>query len=287
MTSDGSIPFRRIAIAGLGLIGGSIALAVRGRWPECRLIGVDRAAVLAHAVGGGAVDRGASRLSEIGEVDLVILAAPVRQNAELLNELCERSQLGISITDVGGTKRDIVQAARSLGAATFVGGHPIGGAERGGFGFARPDLFAGRPWVFTPDKNTSPETLGRLFQFVQGLGARPTTMDAADHDRLMAFLSHLPQLTASVLMEIVGQASTADGLRLAGRGLVDTTRLASSPSSVWRDVCATNADAIGEALDRLIDRLTELRGDLRRGRAVDAIFDEAARWRAELMKGRE
>jgi prephenate dehydrogenase len=88
-------------------------------------------------------------------------------------------------------------------------------------------------------------------------------------------------------MEIVGQASMPEGLRLAGRGLVDTTRLASSPSSVWRDVCATNADAIGEALDRLIDRLTDLRADLQRGQTVEAIFDEAARWRAELMKGRE
>ena len=286
-SSDGSIPFRRIAIAGLGLIGGSIALAVRGRWPECRLVGVDRTSVLAHALGSAAVDRGASRLTEIGEVDLVILAAPVRQNVELLKELTERSHGGVSITDVGGTKRDIVQAAQALGASMFVGGHPIGGAERGGFGFARPDLFAGRPWVFTPDESSSPDTLGRLFQFVQGLGAKPTTMNAADHDTLMAFLSHLPQLTASALMDVVGRAATVEGLGLAGRGLIDTTRLASSPSSVWRDVCATNADAIGEALDRFIERLAELRADLRRGDTVDAIFDEAARWRAELMKGRE
>lgn len=285
MSSD--IPFRRIAIAGLGLIGGSIALAVRGRWPECRLIGVDRTAVLAHALGGGAVDRGESRLAEIGEVDLVILAAPVQQNVELLKELADRSRAGIPITDVGGTKLDIVRAARTLSATSFVGGHPIGGAERGGFGFARPDLFSGRPWIFTPDEGTPPDAVTRLFDLVQGLGAKPITMDAAEHDKLMAFLSHLPQLTASTLMEVVGRASASNGLRLAGRGLVDTTRLASSPSSVWREVCATNADAIGDALDSLISRLTELREDLRRGETVETVFAEAARWRAELMKGRD
>jgi prephenate dehydrogenase len=112
-------------------------------------------------------------------------------------------------------------------------------------------------------------------------------MDAAAHDRVMAFLSHLPQLTASALMGVIGTEAHADGLRLAGRGLVDTTRLASSSPSTWRDICATNAEAIGEALDALIARLTELRRDLEGGAAVDAIFEDAARWRAELMKGRE
>ena len=100
----------------------------------------------------------------------------------------------------------------------------------------------------------------------------------------MAFISHLPQLAASALMETVGSAAKADGLKMAGRGLVDTTRLASSPADVWRDICLTNADAIEDALDCLIQRLTQLRGDLRRGDAVEAIFAAAAKWRAELMK---
>jgi len=112
-------------------------------------------------------------------------------------------------------------------------------------------------------------------------------MNAEDHDRVMAYVSHLPQLTASVLMDVVGQAAANDGLRFAGRGLTDSTRLASSPASVWRDICAANADDIGPALDALIARLSELRADLQNGRIVDEIFDAAARWRAELMKGRE
>ena len=283
-------PFRSVAIIGLGLIGGSIALAIREAWPSVRIAGVDRGAVLAHALGSGALDRGAESVRLVGEAetDLVILAAPVRQNVQLLGEVAPQLSPITVVTDVGGTKRDIVEAARNVPSlVSFVGGHPIGGAERGGFGFARPDMFRGRPWIFTPDANAPQEALDRLSTFVRGLGARPSIMDAGDHDRVMAFLSHLPQLTASALMEVIGRAAKADGLRLAGRGLVDTTRLASSPSNIWKDICATNAPAIGEALDVLIARLTELRADLERGAAVESVFDDAGRWRAELMKGRE
>jgi prephenate dehydrogenase len=282
-------PFERIAIVGLGLIGGSIALAVREQWSSVLITAVDRAAVLAHASSSGAIDRAAASVADIGAVDLVILAAPVRQNVQLLAPVMALLPEGALITDVGGTKRDIVGAATALpsGTASFVGGHPIGGAERGGFGFARPDLFRSRPWIFTPVPTSPTDVVDKLSQFARGLGARPTTMTADDHDRVMAYVSHLPQLAASALMEVVGREVAGDGLRLAGRGLTDTTRLASSPASVWREVCASNADDIGPALDALIARLRELRADLQSGQAVDAIFDDAARWRAELMKGRE
>src|SRR6185436_13894189 len=211
MSSDP--PFSRIAIVGLGLIGGSIALATRERWSSILITAVDRPPVLAHASSSGAIDRAANTVADIGAVDLVILAAPVRQNVQLLTELLPRLSDGAIVTDVGGTKRDIVSAAAGLpsGATSFVGGHPIGGAERGGFGFARPDLFRGKPWIFTPPTLTSdrrggssdpPATLDRLFEFVRGLGARPTTMNADDHDRVMAYVSHLPQLASSALMEV-------------------------------------------------------------------------------------
>ena len=279
-------PFSRIAIVGLGLIGGSIALAVRERWSSVLITAVDRPAVLAHASSSGAIDRAASSVADIGGVDLIVLAAPIRQNIQLLPQVMSLRPEGAIVTDVGGTKRDIMKAAAELpsGTKAFVGGHPIGGAERGGFGFARPDLFRGRPWIFTPSRSAA---IDKLSEFVLGLGARPTTMDAETHDRVMAYVSHLPQLAASALMDVVGRAATGDGLRLAGRGLTDSTRLASSPASVWRDVCASNADDIGPALDALIARLSELRADLQNGRVVDEVFDDAARWRAELMKGRE
>jgi prephenate dehydrogenase len=287
MSSD-EPPFKRVAIVGLGLIGGSIALAVRERWSSTLITAVDRPPVLAHASSSGAIDRAAQTVAEIGPVDLVILAAPVRQNVELLPQVMANLSAGTIVTDVGGTKRDIVRAAAALPSVmAFIGGHPIGGAERGGFGFARPDLFRGKPWIFTPSPSSPASFLDTLSDFVRGLGARPATMDAETHDRVMAYVSHLPQLKASVLMEVVGRTASHDGLRFAGRGLTDSTRLASSPASVWRDICAANADDIGPALDELIARLTELRADLQHGRVVEDVFNDATRWRAELMKGRE
>jgi prephenate dehydrogenase len=283
MAAQPEAPFRTIAVAGLGLIGGSIALAVRERWPSIRVIGIDTGAVLAHALGSGAIDRAAGSLAEAPDADLLVLAAPVQQNIELLAAVAGTRP--VVVTDVGGTKRAIVEKARRLPERiTFLGGHPLGGGERGGFAFARPDLFANRPWIFTPGDERSAGAVGLLSAFVGGFGARPTTMEAVEHDRLMAYISHLPQLAASALMDVVGGAATAEGLRLAGKGLLDTTRLASSPPDVWRDICATNADAIGEALDALIARLTHLRADLQHGEAIDAVFDRAARWRAELVK---
>lgn len=288
MSSTEEAFFHTIAIAGLGLIGGSIALAVRERWPAARIVGLDEAGVLAHAMGSRAIDRAAASIADLDAPDLLILAAPVRQNIDLLREIAEAyRERRMLVTDVGGTKRDIVRAAGALeGAFTFIGGHPIGGAERGGFGFARPDLFAGRPWILTPAHSAPPDAVASIERFVLGLGARPAKLDPADHDRLMAYVSHLPQLTASALMSVVG-GGASNGLRLAGRGLVDTTRLASSPAAVWRDIAASNGDFIGEALDRLIDGLTALRRDLDHGEALERTFQDAGRWRAELMKGRD
>ena len=275
------LPFSSVAVVGLGLIGGSIALGVRERWPESRVFGVDTESVLAHALGAGAIERGFDALGALPDTSLIVLPAPVRQNIELLREITRPA----IVTDVSGTKREIVSAARALTpGTTFIGGHPLGGGERGGFAFARPDLFAGRPWIFTPDGGDTADAVARLSRFVTGLGAKACTMSAEEHDRLMAYVSHLPQLAASALMETVGEAAGNEGLRMAGRGLVDTTRLASSPADVWRDICVTNPDAIADALDCLVARLTQLRADLRRGEAIEAIFSAAAKWRAELMK---
>jgi prephenate dehydrogenase len=286
MSSDPVFP--RIAIVGLGLIGGSIAFGARRAWPSTRVVGIDRQAIVREALARRAIDAGADDPASAADADLVVLAAPVRQNVALLRRFAEHVSPTVVITDVGGTKRAIVDAAAALsGAVTFVGGHPLGGGARGGFEFATAGLFARRPWIFTPHNDASVAAVSRLSAFVTGLGAHPTTMTAADHDRLMALISHLPQLATTALMDAVGAAAGVEGLRLAGQGLVDTTRLASSPADVWRDICATNADEITKALDLLIEQLSEMRSDLQRPDVIDAAFTEAARWRAELMKGRE
>ena len=274
--------FQKIGIVGLGLIGGSIALAARQIWPASLVIGVDNKDVLETAMRLHAIDVAADDPYVLAEVDLVILAAPVKQNIELLALLDENITQPAVVTDVGSTKRAIVDAARGLPPKfTFVGGHPLGGAAKGGLENARPDLFAGRPWLLTPTTDNA-EALEKLTAFVTALGAVPRVVDVAAHDRLLAFLSHLPQLTASALMLVVGNAVGAQGLGLSGKGLADTTRLASSPPEIWRDIAATNADEIGPALDALIALLQDLRRDLPSGDRLNDVFTDAANWRRTL-----
>jgi prephenate dehydrogenase len=283
-TNQGAEPvFQRVGIVGLGLIGGSIALAARQLWPSALVIGVDAKDVLEKAMVLHAIDVAADDPVVLAEADLVILSAPVRENERLLSSLPEHVVGPAVVTDVGSTKRSIVDAARGLpGRLTFVGGHPLGGAARQGIDFARPDLFKGRPWIFTPGSAAGREPLERLFAFASALGAMPTTMAADEHDRLLAYISHLPQLVASALMKVVGEAVQQEGLKLSGRGLADTTRLASSSASIWADVCQTNDDEIGSALDELISLLTEIRADLRSPEAVRALFDSANDWKRRL-----
>jgi prephenate dehydrogenase len=277
--------FQKIGVVGLGLIGGSIALAARELWPTSLVIGVDNKDVLETAMRLHAIDVAADDLIVLAEADLVILAAPVRQNLAILEALDENVRTAAVITDVGSTKREIVAAARGLPPRlTFIGGHPLGGGAASGLEHARPDLFKGRPWLFTPPGDSGGEAIEKLMAFVQALGAEPRVMGAVAHDRLLAFLSHLPQLTASALMQTVGEAVGEEGLALAGRGLVDTTRLASSSAEIWKDIAATNADEIGVALDTLIAVLTDLRHELSDGDRLVEVFLNAKRWRDRLVK---
>jgi prephenate dehydrogenase len=268
------------------LIGGSLALAARHRWPSALVIGVDRSEVLEQAIRRHAIDVAAEELMIASEADLVVLAAPVRQNLALLAALPGWVRGDAVVTDVGSTKRVVVDAARALPARlSFVGGHPLAGAARGGFEFARPDLFEDRPWLLTPSGEQAGPALERLLAFVEGVGARPRVLpSAAAHDRLVALLSHLPQLTATALMSVVGEGVGEEGLALAGRGLADTTRLASSPPDIWRDICATNADEIAPALDALVAVLQQLRDGLASDATIDEVFASAAAWRERLPK---
>ena len=270
--------FDKIGIVGLGLIGGSIALRARELWPTSLVIAVDNKDVLETAMRLHAIDVAADDLVVLAEADVVVLAAPVKQNVALLAELDEYVRTPAVITDTGSTNREIAAAAKSLPPRfTFVGGHPLAGAARGGLEHARPDLFVNRPWLLTHRSD-------RLESFIRALGAEPKVVGVEAHDRLLAYLSHLPQFAASALMTVVVGAVAEEGLALAGRGLADTTRLASSPADIWKDIAATNADEIGPALDALIAVLQDLRADLAVGARLDEVFNEAARWRESFKK---
>ena len=277
--------FERVGIVGFGLIGGSIALAVKERWPGTLIVAVDRKPVLETAMRMHAADVSADDLGMVSEANLIILAAPVCQNIDVLRTLPDYVTGSALVTDVSSTKSAVLDAAKNLpGRLQFIGGHPLAGAAVGGVESARPDLFRDRPWLLTTDSED--ELLNRLQQFITGIGARPVRMPEAAHDPLLAYLSHLPQLTVSALMHVVGEHAGADGLALAGRGLRDTTRLASSPADTWRDIASTNAASLGEALDRLIDVLQRLRADLNDGQILTDVFESAAGWKRALDSSR-
>ena len=277
--------FERIGIVGLGLVGGSLALACRATWPGALVIGVDNNDAIEQATVRHAIDVAADDLGMLAEAQVVVLAAPVRVNCALLGELAEHVRGDAIVTDVGGTKRATIEAARTLPPRlTFVGGHPFAGAARSGIEFGAAELFRGRPWFLTPEAVTPADAVERLSAFIAGVGGVPRVTDAASHDALVAMISHLPQLAASALMRVIGEAVGESGLSLAGRGLRDTTRLASSAADVWTDVTITNADAIGPALDSLIDVLVALRRDLGSGQELADTFARAQAWRQLLER---
>jgi prephenate dehydrogenase len=288
-TSAGDPPvFERIAVVGCGLIGGSLAMAARRRWPGAVVIGVDRREVLDIALRLAAVHEGDEQLGTAAGADLIVLAAPVRQNIEILHRLPSCVPGAALVTDVGSTKATTIEAAAALPERLcFIGGHPLAGAASGGIEVARPDLFAGRPWLLAAADDRTDHHIARLEAFVTGIGAIPRRLPAERHDRLLAYLSHLPQFAASALMHVAGEHAGVDGLALSGRGLHDTTRLASSPAEIWRDVAATNRDHVAAALADLIAVLEGMRRDLGAGATIDEVFTSAARWKRALQSGDE
>lgn len=269
-----------VGIAGLGLIGGSIALGLRERWPGVRLSGLDRPDVLRLAKEQNVIDHEARTLGDLSGCEFVILAVPVPAILALIEDAGRAGFRGV-VTDVGSTKREIMTAARTAGLPAFVGGHPIAGAEQGGLARASAALFIGRPWMVVRGDETGDDAVAFVERLAVTLGAEPHRLDAAAHDRTMAYLSHLPQLVADALMSAAGEACGGAGLALAGRAFHEMTRVASSPSEVWRGIFATNADYVGEAVHAFLSRLPEARwvGD---GDRTDRLFADARRWRQTL-----
>jgi prephenate dehydrogenase len=277
-------PFGRVGIVGFGLIGGSIALAARRAWPKTTIVAVDRDAVARRAVDEKLAHRAGDTLDLLHDVDLVVLATPVLTTIELLPALVPVIGRETLVTDVGSTKRAVVAAAETTPLA-FVGGHPIAGAVSSGCDHATADLFDGHSWILTPRANHAPQ-LGRLEDFVRGVGATPHVMTPELHDRYLAIISHLPQFASSALMHVVGKTGGDMALELAGAGLADSTRLAGSPPGIWKDIAATNEDALRAALDELIRALEHLRDGLGDGAVVESTFASARRWREALLRAR-
>ncbi len=278
----------RIAVLGVGLIGGSIGLAARRRL-GAEVAGFDPdPATAERAVAEGAIDVAAASVeAACAEAEVVFCAAPVAVLGELAGAALAACGPDTVITDVGSTKRDIVAA---LGAdERFIGGHPLAGAETAGVENARADLFEGARWYLTPKSARSSGLLyDRLQRTIAGLGARVQAIDAGAHDRLMATISHLPHVVANVLVGQAVDELSRDSERMpeVGPSFRDTTRVAGANPAIWGDIFASNAEAVAEAVDGVAERLREAAALIRSGKreAVAAWHGAAAADRRRLLE---
>jgi len=265
------MPISRLSILGVGLMGGSVALAARKHLNSCRVVGYGHHTdTLDQAVRIGAIHEATTDLAAaVKDADLVILAAPVGQLTQLLTSIFGHVKQGCVITDVGSTKRSIVAAAeQSLPSALrgrFVGSHPMAGSEHAGIAHARADLLEGALCILTPTPQTEPQSLDLVDRFWRAIQMHTIRISPEAHDRAVALASHLPHLLSVALL-----ASQTDlSLDVAGRGLIDMTRLAAGEATVWRDIFLDNADNLRDALGLLRQKLDSLEAMLDPARAEE------------------
>lgn len=277
----------RIAVLGVGLIGGSIGLAARRRL-EAEVVGHGRSPErLERAVELGAIDRAAGSVAEAcAGADLVFCCAPVAALPGQAREALAAAGAETAVTDVGSTKGELVAAVGE--DERFIGGHPLAGAETAGVENAREDLFEGARWYLTPTDRSSGLLYDRLQRALAALGARPQAIDPAGHDRLMATVSHLPHVLANALASEGAHSLTRDSERLpdVGPSFRDATRVAGSNPAIWADIFASNRDAVAGSVDAVAERLREAAELIRSGdrKALAAWHAAAAADRNQLLE---
>lgn len=258
----------RLAIVGVGLLGGSVAKAARARALAREIVGIGRdRSRLEAALRDRAVDRVTTDLEDgVRGADFVLLGVPVLAIEELLGRVWRAAPDGATVTDVGSTKAGIVSVAERLGAARplgFVGSHPMAGSERSGYAVARADLFEGAIVIVTPTDRSEPRAVKGVGGFWEALGARVSTLDPETHDRVVAAISHLPHLVAFALADTVARFQP-EALEFAARGFKDTTRIAASDPGVWAEIFLANREAVRANLDAF----RQVLGDLERAIAM-------------------
>jgi prephenate dehydrogenase len=262
-----TVSFRRVAIVGTGLIGGSFALALREHSPGVSLIGYSRAGSAERARAAGVVDEATNDLATaVHGADLVYVALPIGASIEALDAIAKAAAPGALVTDACSTKTVICRAAKDhfRGAARFFGGHPMAGKEQSGVEHADAKLFRGAPYALMGTEADADPRVKAFAEIVQAIGARPLWTDPETHDWAVGIVSHLPQLLSIALARVVQDESDETGLplTLSGPGLHDMLRLAGSPYDIWRDILLTNTDNVSRALDRLAQAVDHLRTHL-------------------------
>jgi prephenate dehydrogenase len=277
-----------VAIIGLGLIGGSIGLALRQWRAADRVIGWDTdASTLQAAVVSGALDEGAETTGHcVHGADIVVLAAPVSATISLLHAVKPYLTSDCVVTDVGSTKRRIVEEAEEILPGRFVGGHPMAGSEKSGLIFASPTLFDGAVWALTPSDNTEGTAYETAERLVRLVGAHPHRCSPDDHDRAVAFVSHLPHLLAYGLAQVSGEDVPEELRQLAAGSFRDGTRVAQSDPAFWAEILLDNPGPVLEALGAFASWTDRARKAIEAGDhdTLSALLDEARRARGRFPR---
>lgn len=254
-----------IAILGPGLLGGSLALAVRARAPQCRIsLWARREAAVEEVRAAGICDRASTDLAQVVQgAEMIVLCVPIGAMPGLAQRLVPLVGPTVLVTDVGSVKAPVVDALAPL-FPRFVGSHPMAGSEQAGLAAARADLFEGTVALVTPHPGLAPDAVEQTAALWRLVGCDVRTLSPAEHDAAIGLVSHLPHLVAAALVDVIC-AQNPQALDLCGNGLRDTTRIASGPPEMWTEIVATNHAVLGNQLNAIIARLQELSRDIAGG----------------------
>ena len=283
--------FKNTAIVGLGVIGGSLAGALRKYEVSERISGITRSDAYLRAQEMKLIDKGypIDELEKaVKDSDLVILAVPIRKICAFMPEILPIVKKGCIITDAGSTKHVVIEVANTYGSEGkyFVGGHPMTGSEKTGFEAANPDLFRNRPYAVVRGDKTPDEVTARIVEMVIKIGAKPIQLDAVTHDRIVAGVSHLPQVLATALMNVIGGENENDDryFLMSGPAFREMTRIAGSSFSIWDDIFVSNRRNITTVLQNFVEELKRVQKSIDKP-SVQKDFVQANAYREFLLTG--
>ena len=290
MEEESDFSFNKITIIGVGLIGGSLGLALKEKNPNFKIVGIDKQEIIEKAITRGAIDEGTVNLKEgIKEADIVIIATPVKTILNILTQINPFLKKGCLVTDTGSTKQQIVQKANKVLSKDifFIGGHPMAGSEKYGIESADPHLFHNKTYILTPTHKNNLTALEKISLLIKMIGAKKLILDPLEHDRIVSAVSHLPQIIAVSLINAIGELALRGNnnnyFKAAGEGFKDMTRIASSPYKMWEDICDTNQENILDMIQEFINYLGVIEDKLKNNpNSLKKEFQKARKLREPL-----
>jgi len=290
MKEESDFSFSKVSIIGVGLIGGSLGLALKEKKPNFKIIGIDKQEIIEKAIFRGAIDEGTANLEEgIKEADVVILATPVKTILDLLPKINPFLKKECLVTDTGSTKTQIVKRANKVLSKDihFIGGHPMAGSEKYGINSADPHLFLDKTYILTPTNKSNLVALEKTSSIIRMIGAKRLILDTLDHDRIVGAVSHLPQIMAVSLINMINiltqEEDNNNYFKSIGEGFKDMTRIASSPYKIWEDIYKTNQENILEMIQEFRNYLEVIEDKLKNDpRSLKEEFQKAQMLRKKL-----